>query len=127
MAAASAWVGYKYGQDYLDQLTQADLLSETWVVDLLGGQLSYMLSIVCGILAPISLFWAGVLCLHLILGGLLEFRPARIVVGLAVLAGMWLIVQLFMIPASISATLAALAVVATARVLEWVLIRLGWY
>lgn len=127
VAALFAWLGYAYGQDYLKDLTQSSLASESWLVDLVGGQIAYMLSVVCGILAPLGLFWVAVLTLHLFLGGLLELRPARLALSVAALVGVWVVVQLFMIPALASATVAALIVVAVVRILEWVLVRLGWY
>jgi hypothetical protein len=127
VAAIFAWLGYRYGQNYLKDLTNADLASETWVVELVGAKIAYMLSVVCGVLAPIGLFWVAVLSLHLFLGGLLELRPARILLGLLTGAGILLLIQLVTIPAMISVVLVSAGIVLATRVCEWILVRLGWY
>lgn len=127
MAALFGWIGYHSGNSYLQDLTSANLPSETWLINLVGGQTAFMLSTICGILAPVGLFWVGVLSLHLVLSGLLEFKLARIALGLAaMLGGLW-VIQLLGVPALVSALLASLAIVAATRALEWLLVRMGWY
>jgi len=122
------WLGVQGGKSYLQGLYSNNLPSETWLVGLIGGHYAHALGVITGMVSPLALFALTVMSFDYILGGIVERRVPRIFLGLASgLTGLWTATALLSAQAYTSALIILTVALIASRLVEKVLMRLGWY
>lgn len=122
-----AFLGFKYGSQYLTDLTSPDIVGGQWLIDKLGDQAAQGITVTSGVLAPVAGFLLSASSIALLLGGAYERRPMRAILGVCGLIALVLSLSLaggaYYVAALIVASLGWLSL----RGLEWLMIRLGAY
>lgn len=126
-AALWAYLGFKYGSSYLNELTDPAIQPTQWMSDNLPGQWPQIATIGAGILAPVAGFLLTASSAALLLGGAYERRPMRAILGICGLIVLALLLSLAGQGFYLAALIVGLGAWIGLRALEWLMIQLGVY